>query len=457
MKVIIIGIGKIGYVLAKQLSQEGHDIVAIDRNPAVLHKAQEKLDIAVVNGNGASAEVQREAGVSDADILVAVASSDEINLLCSLVAHKLGCRNVIARVRNPEYDRQMSLLDENIGLSFSVNPEKTAAYEIFHLIQFSSFQKRDLFASGRAEAVEFKLSAESQLADKTLNKLGDVFKQKAIVCTVERNGRVTIPSGSFTLLPDDRVTIASAAADLPALARSLGIKRRKIDHVMIVGGSKIAEYLAKLIIDTKISVTIIEQSIERCNELSEILPLATVICGNGTDQDLLIDEGIEEADAVVTLTGMDEENLLVSMFANYIGVPKTITKINRLEFSDVFTGMGIDTFVSPKLLTANEIIRYVRAVSVSREGGVETLYRIANGSAEALGFTVPKTGRFLNTPLSQLPIKPNILLAIIIRGRRVIIPKGNDCMQAGDSIIIIADSKRALANLTDIFEINEDE
>lgn len=456
MKIVIVGIGKIGYVLTKQLSQEGHDVVVVDRNANVLRNAQDKLDVAVVVGNGASADVQREAGVPDADLLISVASSDETNLLCSLVAHKLGCRNVIARVRNPEYDRQMSLLDEDIGLSLTVNPEKTAAFEIYHLLEFSSFQRRDLFAGGRVEAVEFKLSAESKLVGNRLDKLSDVFREKAIVCTVERNGVVSIPSGNFELHDGDKITVAAAAQNLPELARSFGIKRRKIERVLIAGGSTIATYLAKLLVASKVSVTIIEQSEKRCEELCELLPKVNVLLGNATEQELLLDEGIKDADAVVTLTGMDEENLLVSMFANFVGVPKTVTKINRLEFSDVFTGMGIDTFVSPKLLTANEIIRYARAISVEREGGIEALYRIAGGKAEALGFTVPNTGSYHNIPLAKLPIKPNVLIAVIIRGRKVVIPQGGDCIMPGDNVIVIADAKMAYSNFVDIFDFSEE-
>lgn len=456
MKIVIVGLGKIGYVLAQQLSREGHDIIAVDTDPAVLKKAQDKLDVAVVAGNGASADVQRTAEVPDADLLISVVDSDEINLLCCLVAHKLGCVNVIARVRNPEYDSQMSLLDAELGLSLAVNPEKSAAYEIYHLLQFSSFLHRDLFAGGRAETVEFKLGPDSKLINSKLSELGGVFKKKAVVCTVERDGNVVIPSGDFELLEGDKITVASSARNLPALASSMGIKKRKIDSVLIAGGSRIAEYLARLLVASDSSVTIIEQNLRRCEELNELIPKANIICGNAIDQELLVEEGIREAQAVVTLTGMDEENLIISMFANFVGVPKTVTKINMVEFSDVFTGMGVDTIVSPKLLTANEIIRYARAISVEREGGIEALYRIANGKAEALGFSVPQEGRFLNISLADLQLKPNVVVAIIIRGRKVIIPKGDDCFMPGDNVIIISGTDKAYANFTDIFDFGSE-
>jgi len=452
MNIVVIGIGKVGYVLLQQLAEEGHDVVAVDRNTNLLHMCQNKLDVAAVTGNGASVEVQREAGVETADLLVAATSSDEMNLLCCLVAHKLGCRNVVARVRNPEYDQQLSLLKDELGLSFSINPEKTAAYEIFRLLRFPTLLKREFFAGGRTEMAEVKIPADSKLAGKRLDQLGDILRRRAIICAVNRQGEVVIPSGPFELHAEDKLTISASSREMPQLIRACGIKTRKINRVLIIGGSTIAAYLTRLLLETKVSVAIIEENRERCQRLCELLPGASIICGNGTDQELLQDEGIREADAVVTLTGIDEENFLVSMFANHLGVPKTITKINRLEYSDVFAGTGIDTIVSPKLLTANQIVRYVRAVGASREGSVETLYRLVGGKAEALGFTVPEKAPFLNVPLMKLRLKPKTLIASIVRRQKVLIPKGDDCLMAGDSVVVVAEASRAVSNLTDIFD-----
>lgn len=455
MKIIVIGIGKIGYVLTKQLAQEGHHVIAVDRNPELLHVCQDKLDVAVVAGNGASVEVLQEAEAGSADLTIAVTSSDEVNLLCGLVAKKLGCHRVIARVRNPEYDQQMALLTQDLGLAFSINPEKSTAREIFHLIQSPSFLKREFFAGGRAEMAEFRITAGSKLANKRLDRLEDIFKQKSIICAVERDGHVIIPSGGFELHEDDKVTVAAATRDLPELIRDLGLTTRKISRVLIVGGSHIAAYLAKLLEEAKVSVAIIESCRERCEALCAILPNTAIIHGNGTEQSLLLDEGIREADAVVTLTGIDEENLLVSMFANHEGVPKTITKINRMEYSSIFAGMGIDTIVSPKLITAAGVVQYVRSLSASREGSVETLYRIVGEKAEALGFTVPDSGAFLDVPLAHLPLTQNTLIAAIIRGQHVIIPRGTDRMLPGDAVVVVAEADRAIANLTDIFSDRE--
>lgn len=455
MNIVVIGIGKVGYVLLKQLSQEGHNVVAVDRDAALLRMCQDKLDVATVAGNGASLEVQREAGVAEADLAVAVTSSDEVNLLCCLLAHKLGCANVVARVRNPEYDQQLDLLKRDLGLSFSINPEKTAAYEIYHLLQFPSFLKREFFAGGKIEMAEIMVRGDSPLAGKRLDQLGEILKHRVVICAVDRQGKISIPSGGFTLAEGDKMTVSAATWEMPGLVRQCGIKSRKINRVLIVGGSNIAAYLSKLLLESRVSVAIIEESPSRCQLLCEMLPGVSVICGNGTEQSLLLDEGIKEADAVVPLTGIDEENFLVSMFANHLGVPKTITKINRMEYSDFFVGTGIDTVVSPKLLIANQIIRHVRAMSASREGSVETLYRIADGRVEALGFRVPENAWYLNASLSRLHLKPNILIASILRGQRVIIPKGNDCMMAGDSVVVVAEAQRAISNLRDIFADGE--
>lgn len=456
MKIVVVGIGKVGQTLLKELSQEGHDLVAVDRDGQLLHMCQDKLDVATVVGNGASLEVLLEAGVGTADLAVAVTDSDEVNLLCCMVASKLGCSNVVARVRNPEYDQQMSLLKTDLGLSFSINPERATAYEIFHLLQFPSFLKREFFAGGRIEIAEVMIPPESPLAGRQLSQLGDILKRRVVICAVDRKGEIIIPSGTTQLQAGDKLSISAATREMPGLIEQCGIKTRRIRRVMIVGGGTIAVYLSRLLADAKVSVTIMEESRSRCEELCEILPNVSVICGNGTDQALLVEEGIKDADAVVTLTGIDEENFLVSMFANHLGVPKTITKINRMEYSDFFIGTGIDTVVSPKMLTAEQIVQYVRAMSASREGSVETMYRIADGRAEALGFTVPEGADYLDIPLARLRLQPNTLITSILRGQRVIIPRGDDCMKAGDAVVVAAEPHRMISNLTDIFADNED-
>lgn len=451
MKIVIVGDGKVGFTLTKLLSKEGHDLVVIDSNSAVLRESQEMLDVAVVMGNGACVEVQRDADVQHSDVLIAATSSDEINLLCCMVARKLGCRSTIARVRNPAYDMQLRLLKEELGLSLSINPERAAAREIFRILKLPSFLKRDSFAKGRVELVELKLKHDNILVGKRLSELSSLGRLNALICAVDRDGKITIPSGSFELREGDKITIAADTTELVNLLRLLHVGVQKAQNVMIVGGSRIAEYLAAMLLRAHVHVTIIEKDRARCEVLSETLPDAFIIHGDGSQQDLLLSEGIRQTDALVTLTGIDEENLIISMFANYIGVPKTITKINRTEYSEVFADKGIDTIVSPKLLTADEIVSYVRAMNNTYGGSVVTLYRIAGGRAEALEFFIKNDTPYLNIPLSKLALKPNILIASIIRARKVILPKGSDSMQKGDTVVVVAPAEQVISDLKDIF------
>lgn len=450
MKIVIVGDGKVGYTLTKQLSEEGHDIVVIDSNRRILMESQEALDVAVVDGNGVSVEVQREAGVGTSDLLIAATSGDEINLLCCIVAKKLGCRRTIARVRNPQYDQQIRFLKDELGLSMVINPEKAAALEIFRLLQFPTFLKRDSFAKGSVELVELKLKQNNPLSGKSLGQFRAIANVNALVCAVEREGEITIPKGDFTLQAGDKITIAADAADLVRLIKHLGVYAPKAQRVMIVGGSRTAEYLAQLLLKSKAKPVVIEKELERCKALSQSVPDATVINGNGTEKELLLSEGIRSMDAVVTLTGMDEENLIISMFANYIGVPKSVTKISRTEYSEVYAGMGIESIVSPKLLTANEIVRYVRAMENTSGGSVVTLYRIVDGKAEALEFSVKGDCAFLDTPLHRLQLKDDVLIACIIRARKVIIPSGGDVLQKGDTVILVTAADHSIRDLKDM-------
>lgn len=453
MKIIIAGAGKVGLTLSQQLTQEGHDLVLIDKSEAVLREAQEAMDVAVLHGNGASMDVQTEAGVPGSDILIAATSGDELNILCCLVARKLGCKHTIARVRNPEYDQQVTALKEELGLSLCINPEKTCAREIFRLLQYPSFLKRDQFAKGLVELVELPLKEGNPLIGKKLMEIGELglTSLNILICAVERDGAVTIPSGPFELKEGDHITVAAGATELVRLLKLLHMPRQEVDGVLIVGGGRISEYLARLLTRARVQVTIIEENLMRCEELTETLTDAIIIHGNGTKQELLLSEGISKTDALVTLTGMDEENLIISMFGNYIGVPKTITKINRTEYTAVFADKGIESIVSPKILTADEIISYVRAIGNRSGGSVVTLTRIVDGRAEATEFFINSDAPYLDTPLHELQLKKNILLAGIIRHRRVIIPKGNDYMRRGDTVVVVSTAENAILNLNDIF------
>jgi len=452
MRIVVVGAGKVGVTLTNILSGEGHDITIIDNKGEVLNETQEMLDVAVVEGNGFLVEVQRAAGVDQSDMLIAATSSDEINMLCCFMARKLGCKSTVARVRNPEYDQQLNFLKEDMGLSFSINPEKNAAREIYHILQFPSFLKRDSFAGGLVELVEVKIKEDSSFVGKRLDQLSDVWKINALICAAERGGDVYIPSGSFTINADDKITVAVERAKLLRLVNTLKIQHKKIKHVIIVGGGRIAEYLAEMLLDNSINVTVIEKDRERCNELSVALPHALVINGDGADEHMLHEEGIERTDALVTLTGIDEENIVVSLLANHLGVSKIVTKLNRIDYTDIFSNMGLDTIVSPKQLTANEIVRFVRTIGVGDSNKMDTFYRIADGKVESIGFTVADNADYTNIPLRELRLRPNTLIASIVRNGKVMIPNGSAYMQPGDGVVIVtlADAEKILS-LDDVF------
>ena len=450
MKIIVVGNGKIGELLVQQLSREGHEVVVVDSNPARLEFMQEKLDVAVVPGNGASIEILREAGADSADLLIAVTNSDEVNLLTALVAEKLGCNYTVARVRSPEYDREMNLLKTSFGINVSVNPEKTCAKEIFRLLQFPTFLTRNSLAGGRAEMVELIVPEEGKLTGRKLSELTNVLDKKALICTIERNGEVLVPSGSTELRAGDKLGLAAATADLPALLHRFGIRTLDVKNVMIIGGSAIARYLATDLLRSGLHVTILED-LKKCEALEDLLPGAAIIHGDGSLQHVLAEEGIANMDAVVPLTGIDEENIMISLYAHSIGTKKTITKVNRTEYVNLFGQEHLGAVVSPKVLTANEITRYARAASQTREGSVETLHTLGGGSIESLGFTVPEDAPFVNKPIMELPLQPSILIASIVRNQRVIIPGGQDCLMRGDSIVVIARASQMVSNLTDIF------
>lgn len=458
MKIIIVGAGKVGSMMAAELRREGHDIVIIDKSPAVIGNIRDELDVAAVVGNGMVQDVQAEAEVDTSDLLIATTQNDETNLLCCVVAKRLGCKHTVARIRNPEYDHQNDFWQKNLGISLIINPEKTAAREISRMLQLPSFLRRESFAGGRISLVEFKLPENSVFDNKSLEEISGIIQAKALICTVDRDGEIIIPSGKSVLKAGDKITATASSAELAKLIGAIGLEKKRIKDVMMIGGGRLAVYLADFLIAAHIDVKIIEENSDRCLHLSERLPKATIINGDGTDQKLLLDEGIESVDAVVTLTGIDEENLLVSMFANSLNVPKTITKINRVEYSNVLAGVGVDTIVSPKVLTSDVIIRYVRAVGATgsgsmhlaeRNGTLETLYRIVDGKAEALGFTVPADAKYAGKTLAELEFKPSIIVAGIIHNGNVIIPKGSDVMSPGDSVVIITAGK-TLSSLSEI-------
>lgn len=452
MFIIIVGQGKVGATLASQLSAEGHELVLVDNNPSVLQQLQEALDVATLQGNGAAADVLLEAGADHADLLIACTSGDEVNLLSCMVAKKLGTKNTIARVRNPEYDFDLRLLKDELHVSLVINPELTAAREIYRILQFPTFLKRDTFVRGKADLLELRISEGSPLDGLTLMDLPKLTQEKALVCAVEREGALTIPRGTFTLQKNDKIIIAAVASGLVRFMRDMELPTTKVRRVMIIGGSRTAVHAAKLLMKSRIQVTIIENDEKKARELTLEIPDATIVYGNGTLQELLISEGIGNVDAVLALTGIDEENIIISMFANYMGVPKTVTKITRTEFLDVYTKAGIDSIVSPKLLTANEIVRYVRAMSTSAGDSMVALSRIMDSKAEALEFMVPENAPYTHIPFKDLRMAPNTLVAAIARGRNVIIPSGGDMLMGEDRVVVVSCREEPIEDLGQLFQ-----
>ena len=452
MNIIIIGDGKVGSALAEQLSGEGHDITIVDSDPRTVSATAERLDVMGVTGNGATMGTLLEAGVPKADVLIAATSLDELNLLTCLTARKLGARHTIARIRNPEYSDQLVALGEDLGLSLTVNPDQAAAQEAYQLLQFPSFLKRESFAQGKVEIVGIPVGTGSRLAGIPLSKLYEIAKVNVLVCAVQREDGVHIPSGSFTLREGDTIFVTAGIQDLTTLVRNLGLLEKRIRSLFIIGGSRIAFYLGRRCLDSGIRVKIIERDHERCVGLAEALPGATIIEGDGSRQEVLTAEGFQNYDALITLTGMDEENLVLSMLASHLGVDKVITKVNRVDYADVFRKSGIGSIISPKALCCTHIARYVRAMSTaSGFEEVQSLHTLVDGQVEALEFIVSPSTRHKGEKLMNIPLKKGILISSIIHQGQTLIPRGDSSFAAGDTVIVVTAGSRTLRGLDDIF------
>lgn len=449
MRIVVVGDGKVGHALVKHLSIEGHNVVIIDSRQNVVDETVNSLDVIGVIGNGASYSIQREAGVEHADLLIAMTSSDELNILCCLVARKIGAGSTIARVRNPDYSSQLAFLRDELGLSLVTNPELSAANEISRILRFPYALKVDTFSGGRTELVELKVGAESRLKDNALHELEKRYRIKILICAVQRGEEVYIPDGDFILREGDRIHITGARADISEFVKAVGIITEKIKSVMIIGGGRIAYYLARMMSGSGVRIKIVEQDEKRCIELSEELKNVDIICGDGTDYEVLSDEGIEGTDAVVALTGIDEENIIIALYANSIKIRKTIAKVSRTDLFGLVENLGVDSIITPKDITVDYIVRYVRAMQNTSGSNVLTLYRIVENKAEALEFMVDKSSECIGISLKELKLKPNILVANITRGNNHIIPGGDDTIEAGDRVVVITKNLQ-LRDLDDI-------
>lgn len=451
MNIVIVGDGKVGYALSEQLSQEGHSVTIIDSDSKALNDTLESLDVIGVHGNGASLEVQMEAGTPDADLLIAATSSDELNMLCCLIAKHLGTAHTIARVRNPEYKTQLDLLKEQLGLSMVINPELEAARAISRVIKFPPAIRVETFSKGRLELVEYRLREGSPIAGKRLADLSMKQDSKVLICAVDRGGTISIPNGDFRLETGDHIHITGESRNILVFLNMLGSPDRRIGSIMIVGGGKIGYYLATMLDERAFHIKFIEKNADRCNELCDLLPRAVVISGDGSDLELLESEGIDNMDAFIALTGIDEENMIMAMVASRKKVPKVVTKVNRANYQTLAVEMGVDTVISPKTTTASQIAQYVRAMSNTAGGKVKTLHKLLDGKAEAIEFVASQNTPHLSVPLEKLPLKKNLLVAALVRSGDVIIPDGRDSIRLGDSVVIVTNRHRLLS-LNDIFE-----
>lgn len=451
MKIVIIGLGNIGRNILKSLSSKENTITIIDEDKDKIERLIEKYDIQGVVGNGASLEIQREAGMRDADVAIVLTNSDELNVFACLVAKKLGVKNTIARVRNPEYRRQIIEMKGELGISMIVNPEQDTATEIFNLINLPAIVQVERFAKGRVLLVEIVAESGCSLIGDTLISIGKKLKTKVLICAVQRGEEVVIPSGNFTIEEGDRIYVTSDAKALRDFISEINIVKSPLKNIMIVGGNRIGYYLADELSKKKYNIKLIESDKAVAEELADELPRVTVINGNGTQHDLLIEEGIEAMDAFVALTDKDEENMIVSMFANKMKVRKTITQIKNDDLYGMLAELEINNNVSPKDIVADRVISYVRALENSRGSNVLTLYRLVNNQVEALEFLAKRPEKIYDKPLRELKIKDNCLVACIIRGTKVIIPDGNTSIQLGDNVIVVTTHKN-FDDLTDILE-----
>ncbi len=449
MKIVIIGDGKVGRAITEHISQEGHEIVVIDKNPHNIEKLIDTYDVMGICGNGASYDIQVEARVQEADLLIAATSMDEVNIFSCVLAKKLGAKDTIARVRNPEYHSQVQFMKDALGISMIINPEYETAMEIVRMIDFPGALKVEKFAGGKVELIEGIIEDKSPLVGQTLLNIRNKYQIQILVCAVQRENEVFIPTGNFVLQAKDKIHLAARRENLLAFFAAVGADQEKIDNIMIIGGGKIAYYLIDELLKSRYHVKVIEYDEARCHELSELFPKAAIIHADGTDQDILKEEGSNSAGAIISLTNIDEENMVISMYAQQCGINKIILKINRNSLAQMIQSVRVASVIAPKDVTANQVLSYVRAKANNRGSKVVTLYKLVNNLVEALEFEINESALIINIPLKDLHVRENILIACIIRNGEVIVPNGEDVIKLNDNVIVVT----ANAHLEDINEI----
>jgi len=450
MDIVIIGAGKVGFSLAKQLSKENHSVTVIDSSTESIEYVSSNLDVFTVLGNGANFEVQEAAGVSRANLVISATALDEVNMLCCIVAKKLGAAHTIARVRDPDYIKQIVFLQDELGLSLWINPEQATAEEICRVLRFPSATKVDAFAKGRAEIVEMRLGENNPLCGMTISAIHPKYKVKVLVSIVERDGQVFIPNGDFMLQPGDRISIVGGPLEQEHFAQKLGIRRKTVKKVMIIGASKIAVYLAEMLLNMGMKVKLLERDYDKCLAIKNRLPKATISCGDGTRPDVLREEGLHEADALVALSGSDEANIVASVYAKSVGLDVVITKVNGSQFDLILEKTGIDVTVQTSQITVQRITHYVRAMGNRKGSQMESLYLLNDGKAEAMQFNITGNDAPKGT-LKELKFRKGVLVSAILRDGKCLIPGGNDEIREGDAVIIVT-RHHNISCFTDIFE-----
>ena len=451
LHIIIVGCGKVGATLVEILSNEGHYITVIDKNSHKIETLCNTFDVMGVEGNGASFTVQEEAGIKKADLLIAVTNSDELNLLCCTVARRVGNCSTIARVRTPEYNKEVLYLTEQLGLAMVINPEYEVAKEISRILCLPSALEVSSFAHGQAEVIKYKIDENNKLNGVAVNRLPSLINTKILICAIERNDEVFIPSGDTVIKSGDTISFVTPRKTVKEFFSHMGVKSTKIREVMIIGGGKAAYYLTNMLLNMGMSVKIIESDRARCEELSILLPKAIIINGDGTNEELLKEEGIENVHSFIPLTGIDEENIILTLYAKQVSKAKVITKINKINFRGVINKLDLGSIVYPRYITSEAIVAYVRAKKNSMDSNIETLYHMFNNRVEAIEFKIDKESAVTNTTLAELSLKKNLLIAFINRNGKVFMPNGSDCIMVGDTVMIVT-THFGFNNVSDILD-----
>lgn len=452
MDIIIVGCGKVGSALAEVLSDE-HNVTIIDKKESLVETATNDFDVMGIVGNCLQTEVLEEANVSKANILIAVTTSDEVNILSCLIAKKMGARHCIARVRSPEFDKQLVFMREELGISMMVNPDYIAANEIAKVLRYPEAINIESFAKGRVDLAEIRITSGSILDGVALSQLTRRLRLDVLICAVQRGEELTIPNGNFVLRAGDKIHMTASHSNMVKFFKSISAayREKRVKRAVLIGGGRVAYHLAQQLIEMGVKVKIIEIDRERCLELSERLDKVDISCADGTDHDILEEERVYDADAVVTLTGIDEENILLSLLAKNNGVDKVVTKVNRMSLMQLSDTLDLDSIISPKTITVSQILQYVRAKQNSQGNNVTTLYRLVNDRLEAIEFVVRDKKEYVDVPLKKLNLRSGILIASIARGNELIIPKGDDCLKVNDSVVVITTNK-GMHDLSNIFD-----